>query len=193
MPEMNLNGDAFSSGQISSKLWLCNEIEKIPLPTPVNIWIYGGWYGVTALLMLSREKLSIKSIRSFDIDADCEHVADAILENWVWKEWKFKSFTADCNTLNPYIGHNGHVPDLIINTSTEHFQELTWWNNIPNGMMVALQGNNMPHADHYVAHTDVESFAITYPMKETYFKGQLDFKYPTWKFSRFMTIGLKNE
>lgn len=181
---LNVDKDAFSSGQISSKIWLCEELEKL-YDQIDNIWIYGGWYGITALLLRSRGNINIKSIRSFDLDPSCESVADAINENWKWKNWEFKSVTADCNTLKP-IG-----VDLIINTSTEHFDNLNWWNNIPKGKTVALQGNNMKHEDHIIHFLNLKHFLKTFPMNEIFYQGQLDFKYPTWKFSRYMVIGKK--
>jgi hypothetical protein len=90
---INLN-DAFSSGQIGSKLWLCEESEKC-FETIDTIWIYGGWYGLTAFLLKSRNKINIGKIRSFDIDPSCESTADLINENWVYSDWQFKATTKD--------------------------------------------------------------------------------------------------
>jgi len=182
----NVDKDAFSSGQIDSKLWLCQELENL-FDKIDNIWIYGGWYATTAFLLRSRNNIKIKKIYSYDIDPECEKVADMINENWVSKEWQFKSFTKDCNELTP----NKNEVDLIINTSTEHFEQLDWWNNIPKGMMVAIQGNNMPHDDHHIHTNNISEFLKTYPLSKVYFKGELNFQYPTWGFTRFMIIGVK--
>lgn len=181
---MNVNEDAFSSGQISSKIWLCEELEKSYNQID-TIWIYGGWYGITAFLLRSRGNINIKSIRSFDLDPSCEIVADVINENWKWKNWEFKSVTADCNSLKP------DSIDLIINTSTEHFDSLDWWENIPKGTLVALQGNNMKHDDHVIYFSSLKKFLSTFKLTDVRYQGQLDFSYPDWKFSRFMLIGVK--
>lgn len=178
--------DAFSSGQISSKIWLCEELERL-YESADRVWIYGGWYGVTAFLLNSRNNMRIGQIRSYDVDPACESVADMINENWVYQNWKFKAETQDCNKLDIKLG----PPDLLINTSTEHFDSLDWWNNIPIGTVVALQGNNMPHADHYVHSADLEQFVKEFPLTELLYKGQREFEYPTWKFTRFMLIGVK--
>lgn len=178
--------DAFSSGQITSKLWLCEELENL-FDRIDRIWIYGGWYGTTAFLLKSRNNISIDKIRSWDLDPSCEKIADTINENWVWQEWAFKAYTGDCNELQPALG----CPDLIINTSTEHFDRMDWWERIPKGMIVALQGNNMPHEDHCVYSDTLDTFVKTYPLSNLMFSGQKDFKYETWGFSRFMVIGKK--
>lgn len=178
------NPDAFSNGQIDSKLWLCSEIEKL-FDKIDEIWIYGGWHGLTAFLLKSRGNINIQKIYSYDIDPTCEPIADLINENWIIKNWEFKAFTKDCNELIPY------EPDLIINTSTEHFENLNWWNNIPSGKIIALQGNNMKHDDHIIHFLNLKHFLKTFPMNDIFYQGQLDFKYPTWEFSRYMIIGKK--
>jgi hypothetical protein len=181
-----VESDAFSSGQFSCKLWLCEELERL-YDRIDQVWIYGGWYGTTAFLLKARNNIKIDKIRSWDIDPKCERMADTINENWVWKEWAFKAYTGDCNEIQPAIG----CPDLIINTSTEHFNSLEWWNKIPSGMSVVLQGNNMPHEDHVVHTNSLDEFINLYPLSDIHYKGQLDFKYDTWGFSRFMIIGKK--
>jgi hypothetical protein len=183
---LNVNKDAFSSGQISSKLWLCEELEKL-FDQIDNIWIYGGWVGMTAFLLKSRNNIKINKIKSWDIDPECEKIADLINENWVWQEWAFKAYTGDCNKIQPEIGST----DLIINTSTEHFTGDEWWQRIPKGMIVALQGNNMPHKDHYYHSENLDEFIQQYPVTELLYSGKKDFDYGSWGFSRFMIVGIK--
>jgi hypothetical protein len=183
---VTINRDAFSSGQISSKLWLCEELEKLGISTPQICWVYGGWYGLVSFLLLSRNKFPIKHIRSFDIDPACESVADAIMENWVWKSWKFKAVTADCNKLE----FTYEKPDIVINCSTEHFESIDWFKSVPVGTLMVLQSNNMVHEDHWSCFATCDEFTQFFNLN-TLYQGTLDFVYPTWKFSRFMIIGTK--
>lgn len=180
---MNINKDAFSSGQIGSKLWLCQQLELTDLYSKETA-IYGGWYGITAFLLLSRGKFNVEKIRSYDIDPTCESIADAVNENWVWQDWRFKAFTQDCNQLRIEA-------DLIINTSTEHFISLEWWHNIKPGTAVALQGNNMLHHDHFNVKNSLEEFCTQFDLAQELYRGKLDFVYPDWAFSRYMLIGIK--
>lgn len=181
---MNLNADAFSSGQIGSKLWLCEELEKL-YNNIDHIAIYGGWYGITAFLLRSRNNIQIKKIRSYDIDPMCEPIADLINENWKWQDWQFKAFTTDCNivSLEP--------ADLIINTSCEHFESLEWFNRIPAGTHVVLQGADMDHDDHVYKFENLTDFVNTFPLNTIEFMGSKTFNYPDWNFTRFMLIGVK--
>lgn len=181
---MYINKDAFSSGQIGSKIWLCEQLEKLGWKSNLT-HIYGGWHGVLGFLLLSRNKFDVKRIESYDIDPSCEPIADMLNEYWVWQNWKFKAHTADCNLVK------SNLADLVINTSTEHFDSLLWFNYIPPGTRVILQGNNMPHEDHVIHTNSLEEFKKAYPLSEYAFEGSMDFVYPDWKFTRFMLIGTK--
>jgi hypothetical protein len=179
---MLVNKDAFSNGQIDSKLWLCDELERLGWSSNLT-YIYAGWYGITAFLLLSRGKFQVNRIRSLDLDPTCEAVADMINENWVFKEWKFKAFTQDCNN------YEGQYGDLVINTSTEHFDSMEWFSRLPQGTRVILQGNNMPHDDHVIYSSTLDDFVNTYPISSIVYKGEKEFVYPDWKFTRYMLIG----
>jgi hypothetical protein len=181
---MEIDKDAFSSGQITSKLWLCEELESTGWNS-LETWIYGGWYGLTAFLLLSRGTFIVDKIRSYDIDLSCEPIADMINENWVWQDWKFKAFSEDCNQTIPL------ACDLIINTATEHFDNMAWWNNIPVGKRIVLQGNNMRHEQHVDVTNTLEDFYKKFPLGEVVFQGEKEFVYPDWSFKRFMLIGKK--
>lgn len=182
----NVDKDAFSSGQISSKLWLCEQLELL-FDKIDNIWIYGGWYGLTGFLLLSRNNIQIGKIRSLDLDDRCAPVADMINENWVIDNWRFKAFVEDCNEIEI----TDVRPDLIINTSTEHFLSRAWWDNIPQGVTVALQGNNMEHDDHHVHSETLDDFVNQFPLSKTLYRGEKTFAYPDWRFTRYMLIGVK--
>jgi hypothetical protein len=108
-----------------------------------------------------------------------------INENWVWQDWKFKAFTQDCNS------YEGQYGDLIINTSTEHFDSMAWFDSIPRGTRIILQGNNMPHDDHVIHSDTLDEFVDQYSLSEVIYKGEKEFVYPNWKFTRYMVIGVK--
>lgn len=135
--------------------------------------------------------MPIKHIRSFDIDEESCQISDKLCENWVWQDWQYKAFKEDCNRLNFADLKYGPVPDIIVNTSTEHFKHQQWFDNILSGTLLVLQSNNMPHQDHFTNHTCLDDFVRSYPLINYHFIGQLDFNYPTWSFSRYMIIGNK--
>ena len=181
---VGVDKDAFSSGQVGSKLWLCEELERLKWTSRMT-YIYGGWHGILGFLLLSRGKFVVDFIRSIDIDPACVSVADMINENWVWQEWKFKAIADDCNTFDPIYG------DIVINTSTEHFTSKQWFESIPKGTRVILQGNNMPHEEHVIHSETLDDFVNEYPLSSYAYSGSKEFIYPDWKFTRYMIIGKK--
>jgi hypothetical protein len=184
-----LHRDAFSSGQIGSKIWLAEALESVFGPYPQTIWILGGWHGLTAFLLLSRGIIPTISIRSFDIDPACEDIADSICNYWVWQNWKFKAFTADCNVLDYNSNEFGPLPSLIINTSCEHFTSKDWYNRIPKNTKIALQSNNMMHDDHVQNFKSIQEMQDFYPLSRLLYSSVKNFQYPTWSFDRYMIIG----
>jgi hypothetical protein len=191
-----INFDAFSSGQIESKLWLCRELEKIWTRDQVPvIWILGAWYGLTAFLLLSRERLKPSCIRAFDLSEENARLANRINDNWVWRDGRFLSFSFDCDFLNysePEF-FQSPVPDIVINTATEHFHSREWWEQIPPGRLVILQNNDMPLPEHVGGAASLADFAKNFPFREKLFAGQLDFNYGGGGagFRRFMLMGIK--
>lgn len=192
--------DAFSSGQVGSKIWICEELEKIwSLKSTTGskgqtetVWIYGGWQGVLGFLILCRDFSTgrVGSVRSFDIDPSCEKAANTICENWVWRQWMFRAFTADCNSLDPASdGEYGKSPTVVINTSVEHFDDRSWFEKIPSGTLVALQASDFEHDGAVSLYSTEEKFAAAFPFQETLFSGRLNFDYGTWSFNRLMRIG----
>lgn len=183
---LHIDKDAFSSGQITSKIWLCESIENVYSGID-NILVLGGWLGLAGFLLLSRGNLAIRQLKSLDIDPVCEPLADALNENWVYRDWKFKAYTHDCNIRHEFIDW----ADLIINTSTEHFSSLAWWENIPKNKLVAIQGADMEHDDHIFKFKNLNDFCHTFKMQSVDYVGEKEFNYPDWSFKRFMIIGKK--
>jgi hypothetical protein len=181
---MKIDPDAFSSGQIGSKLWLCEHLENTKWISDIT-HIYGGWQGLLGFLLLTRNTFKVNKIQSYDIDATCQPIADTINENYVWQNWKFKSYTANCDYIDPSSA------DLTINTSTEHFKTDLWFERLPKGRRVVLQGNNMNHNDHQSNIATLNDFKARYPLREMIYCNQMQFEYPTWGFTRFMLIGIK--
>jgi hypothetical protein len=181
-----IDKDAFSQGQVESKLWLCEQLERINWNHNPTIWILGGWQGVLSFLLFSRNQLNIKQIRSYDVDPTCEPVADMINNTWVVDNWRFKAHTEDCT----YLDYSSN-PDIVINTSTEHFQNNKWFDNIPSGTLVCIQGNDLNHEDHFSHYKNFEQFKNSFKFQNIMYEGEKNFSYPDFKFTRYMIIGIK--
>jgi len=130
--------ESFWKGQIRSKLWLINILEKKVKKENLNIVIHGGWNGVLASLLFN-SNLNIKKITSVDIDPACRDTAYTINKRQEI-EGRFRATTKDM-TIYRYDEN----PDIVINTSTEHVTDddlQQWFYNIPKEALVVAQSNN---------------------------------------------------
>ena len=69
---------ALNRKQIASKKWLIDHLHATHGGSYGEIWVLGGWYGVLSALLFEDERYSIDRIVSFDIDPDCEAVAECL-------------------------------------------------------------------------------------------------------------------
>ena len=110
---------ALNRKQIASKKWLIDNLHETHGGTYGTVWILGGWYGVLSALLFDDPRFEIGRVESFDVDPDCEAVAECLnRENT--QSGRFKARTADMLELD----YAGGKPDLIINTSCEHIPDI---------------------------------------------------------------------
>jgi len=191
--------DAFSKGQLSSKMWL---IENLPDDLGM-VFICAGWYGTLAHLMFLNARDKFDKIRSFDIDPDCASIAESYNQHSVSSGWQFKASTLDIldityPTKHKTLKSDGNyislieIPDTIINTSCEHIANMDWFNSIPSDTLVVLQSNDFLGATGHVnCHETLEQFEKQTPLKEVHFSGSLQCTGPIHNptYNRFMRIG----
>jgi hypothetical protein len=194
----NLNFDCFAYGQLESKQWLIDELERINFNLGI-VFNLCGWYGLLPAMMF-QSRLDIQNIRSFDIDPNCWIIADQMNKSQIKNSWRFKAATEDINDIN----FNKHTwegwsnlsrknisvtesPNVIINTSCEHTKD-DWFKKIPKGLMVVLQSNDYLQGDgHINCCGDLRDFDASYTLTDTFYLGQKELE----KYTRFMKIGIK--
>lgn len=187
---IEVESDAWADGQVRSKLWLCEQLEKhlrVKPPRGHHVWLLGGWYAMTAFLLFSRDIARGIRVQSFDVDPDCAPIARKV--NNLWEiEGRFQASTADVNGSDFSFSGWGGPPDVVINTSCEHM-EPSWYLKVPSHTLLALQGTNMEHEQHEHGIASLDEMRARFPMRETLFAGTLSFSYPDKQFDRFMLIG----
>ena len=199
--ETEIWNDCFSRGQLRSKLWLVHELEKCNVELG-TVFLCAGWYATLAT-MLFQSNIKLLNVRSFDIDDTCVDIAETFNKPWFVDQWRFKSITQDImdvdydeHTWQYWSNANNRMskpitdtPNTIINTSCEHIENFAeWYDLIPDGKLVVLQGNNFFEVEEHVnCSTSISQFSRSCPMKETLFEGELFLS----DYTRFMKIGYK--
>jgi hypothetical protein len=202
--DVDIISDAFSRGQIQSKIWLTKELANIK--TNYNdIMVMAAWYGqVRSILDVM---LTYNRMRLLDIDPVSCAISDNVFNYLELENYKVKSCCANINDLTCYKNgyelnlHNysdpestviveKYEPDLIINTSAEHMDD-AWFNQIrfkefENNPIVAIQSNNLfDIPEHINCVHGIDHMKKKFPMKEILFEGELKLK----GYKRVMLIG----
>ena len=164
--------DALSSGQLISKKWLLDELNKVHI-TGKGI-VVGGWVG---LLACAIEHMTDISIDSLDIDPQSIRIAHSTLG-----KSSGVAILADMYDFD-YTNY-----DFVINTSTEHIPDIQQWlSGIKKGTTVCLQSNNAFMIDSHInCVNDIEEFLSKVQLTEILYSGEYVFP----MYTRYMIIGV---
>jgi len=173
--------ESFWKGQIHSKVWLIENLEKyVDFSQEYRVAIYGGWNGVLASLLYN-SNVGIKHITSIDIDLVCEEIALTINKRYEM-QGTFTAITADmCN-------YTVEDAEIIINTSCEHItqsQYNRWISNQSNNTLIVLQSNNYFELEEHIRCAKSIDEFIDQSGINPLFTGT--YQHP--KYQRFMIIG----
>jgi len=173
--------ESFWKGQVRSKVWLVEALEKQTLGVALKIVIHGGWNGVLASILFN-SSLPIRGIHSYDIDPDCEETARTVNKRQEM-QGRFRAITGD-STQQLYHG------DIVINTICEHLTQAQydqWLNLVPINAIIVLQSNDYFDCEEHVrCHSTLKEFQEQSAIEVLYHD---ELKTPLY--TRFMLIGRK--
>jgi hypothetical protein len=195
--------DLLSKSQVQSKIWLVTELAKIKTDFK-NILILAGWYGQ---LIKYFNNITFDKIKNVELDRTACLISDAVINLKLIQDYKVKSVYADINEL--ILTKKGYelqienfknleqqkfserfLPDLIINTSSEHMSE-EWFNTVrfkelESDPIVVIQSNNLFDIEEHVncVHSIVH-MKKKFPMREILYEGELQLQ----GYKRMMLIG----
>lgn len=184
-----MNFDAFSHGQVYSKLWLCEQLEPF-IKEKSRVLILGSWYNILGFMLNCRKPNYYTEIRGLDIDPEATNVANKINGAWVIDNPTIFNETGDAN----YYEYQGY--DVVINCSGEHFQSTKWFDRLPSNILVCIQSTNIvdENPPWLISQPtpDFNSFIQKYPLTNPLFANskQIQYKNNTG-YDRYMMIGYK--
>lgn len=164
---------SFDRGIIFNKLWLIQQLAQIQSQFD-NIVILGSWYGNMSML-LARSDIEYRHI--WNIDANPRYVKTAQRMTDAMNLDNVSNMVGDANDLDfSSLGSD----DLVINTSCHDMRDLGWFDNIPPGVMVALQSR-----------TDVDDDLSDYRLSRTRYTGTKRLQDPETGYTSLLKIGYK--
>ena len=180
--------NAFSHGQMHSKLWLCENLEPY-MPKGANVIIIGSWYNLMGLMLLSRND-HYNFIKGIDIDPSAVFIANQLCQSWmIQPDLKMYNEVADANNYN-FGAYN-----VIINCSVEHMLSTKWFDNLHSGTLVCTQSSDVIQSDENFdiknPNQSLDDLCNKFPMRTFYNRKIKRFRYNDWGYTRLMTIGIK--
>ena len=79
----------------------------------------------------------------------------------------------------------------LINTSTNDISDHGWFDNIPAGTLVVLQGRDHVKADAEHNFASPDELLEMFPLETVLYQGTMDLEDPETKYTRGMVIGIK--
>lgn len=193
MKDLIIPRDAFSHGQIKSKLWLSECFTKwaaqhLDSSAKYELNWYGSWVGIGPFLLLSDKALKFGVINLFDLNAESLEASRLILDYWRCESIEISTRQLDVNTYIPAAGNN----QIFVNSACEHMENENWLKNLPVGSVVLLQSTDMPHVEHINGSLSLGDFANKLSsLVKVLESNEIQFNYPDKTFSRFMIFGIR--
>jgi hypothetical protein len=186
--------ESFSHSLVSSKLWLCEKLERIIdeqlIKNPV-VNILAGWDNLLGFIMLIRRPRFYGVVNSYDINGQHINDANAICDYWNYEYPKVYNHLRDIKTLD---FTNAGDESIFINCSVDQLEGTDWYDIIPANKLVCLQCTDLPIShegwDIKQSYT-IEDFMKTYQMSRFLFCESKTFDYGHLQFNRHMLIGIK--
>ena len=212
--DMTALADAFSRGQVKSKIWMAQELAKVQKDFDM-VHVHAGWFGQSRMY-LENARIKFDKMRLFDIDSTACEVSDYIFNLDLIKDYKVKSAELELplrddeenpENIMPWLSRTGveyevknykketsykekTVPDLIINTSAEHMDHIWYYKlkyrPLESDPLIVIQTNNLfDHPDHVECVHSIDHMMKRFPMERVEYAGELLLH----GYKRFMLIG----
>lgn len=166
----------------ASKVWLLSELEKIQRQY-TTIYMLGSWYGNTALYLTLEGRIIAEKIVLVEKNQEFLKGSKKILDYVGATNVEY--MLADSNKLDyRQLGDQG----CVINTSLTDMPGRSWFLNIPEGTLVAMQARDHDPGQQFASTQDIVD---RFPLSKVLYHGRMGLRDPETEYNRFMVIGVK--
>lgn len=173
---------SFTPDLVFSKYWLMQQLDKIK-PKISTAYILGSWYGNMALYLARYGQPQVQTIINVEPDAKFLSTSKKILDKFGIDN--VQHIKQDANDLNYNDLDNNSV---VINTSLTYMQGRNWFDQLPQGTLVALQARDHDPGFKFSSANDI---LTKFPLQQVLYSGSMNLQDPQSEYTRFMVIGRK--
>jgi hypothetical protein len=179
---------SFTKDLLISKLWLWKKLSdvlaKLDIDHVNTVYVLGSWTG-TVSMILAAEDFPTDVI--INVDQDPKWIAAS---KKLSKRMGFQNIVRhQASDANQVDYDQIEQPSVVINTSINDMAERDWFDNIPSGTIVVLQGRDAAESAH--SWDTLDNFVRDYPMQQVLFQSQLTLEDPETEYHRYMVIGIR--
>ena len=166
------------------KLWLLTELKRLGMDKFDTVYVLGSWYGSIAPYLLDKH-IKFDTAYLIDIDPKNTEYVQKLVKEQGFSD-RIIAVTQDCNTTD-FKGDR----ILVINTSCNDIENQGWFEHIPQGAVVALEGRDNQPDNATNTTQDLDTFHAEYALEETYVLDKIQLKGYDDTYNRFLKIGVK--
>ena len=177
---------SYTPDLVFSKLWLTRELERVLNAQGIDLvpvaYILGSWYSNLSTI-LRKSNTPIQHIVDVERNKQWLKTGQQIQQHMNIDNVEYMA--ADANNLDY---RQLQDPGVVINTGTNDIADLGWFDNIPSGTIVVLQGRDQVE-NNGVASPD--ELLEQFPLETVLYQGTMDLEDPETEYRRSMAIGIK--
>jgi hypothetical protein len=179
---------SYTPDLVFSKLWLTQELERVLNTQGIDLvpvaYILGSWYSNLSTI-LRKSNTPIQHIVDVERNKQWLKTGQQIQQHMNIDNVEYMA--ADANNLDY---RQLQDPGVVINTGTNDIADLGWFDNIPSGTIVVLQGRDQVK-NNGVASPD--ELLERFPLETVLYQGTMDLEDPETEYRRSMAIGVKGQ
>ena len=182
---------SYTPDLVFSKLWLTRELKRVLNKQGIDLvpvaYVLGSWYSNLSTILRKS-------------NAPIQHIVD-VEKNKQWSKTgqeiqqqmnidNVEHMPADANKIDY---RQLQDPGVVINASTNDIPDHGWFDNIPPGTIVVLQGRD--HVSNGAEHSfeSPDQLLELFPLETVLYQGTMDLEDPETEYRRSMAIGIKGQ
>lgn len=180
---------SYTDDLVISKIWLAHELNKILKQQGIDsvpvAYVLGSWYGNQSTIL---RKMGVPIDTIVDVEQNKQWLEQGQQIQQAMGIDGIKSMAADANRID---FRRLKDPGVVINTSTNDMPDRGWFDHIPEGTIVVLQGRDQEPAGAEHNYRSPEEILELYPLSKVLYQGTRHLTDPETDYDRHMIIGIK--
>ena len=173
---------------VFSKLWLARELKQVLGNQSVPVaYVLGSWYSNMSTI-LRKAHVPIELIVDVEKNKKWLDTGHQVQQDLGINGVEYMA--ADANQIDY---RQLSEPGVVINTSTNDMPDHGWFDNIPAGTIVALQGRDTQPKGSEHTYRNPDALLELYPLEQLLYQGSLKLQDPETEYHRHMVIGTKGK